>query len=197
VTLFVPKNEAFLALGPAISSMTAEEIGAVIEYSILPQVIYSPGLTNGTKFATAQGGNISVRRSGNNLYINSAQLLDADILIANGVLHVVDNVLNPQGPGAQPNPEIASQAPVFASASPVNSLPFTSAIPCSTSCPVTTTSGSPGGTGEPSVTDATAKSTSSSFSSKSSKAQAAAMAQETGFKAAGLMAVLGGAVLMI
>lgn len=191
VTIFVPKNQAFLALGPAISSMTAEEIRAVIDYSIVPQVVYSTGLTNGTKLATVQGGNISVLHSGNNVYINSAQLLDSNILIANGVLHVIDNVLNPQGPNAQPNPDIASQAPVFASASLVNSLPFTSAIPCTTSCPVTSTS-------EPaSATDVTAKSTSTKFSSKSSQAQATAMAKETGFKAAGLIAALGGAVLMI
>jgi hypothetical protein len=185
--------------------MTSEQLASIIDYMTLESIVFSTGLTNGTKFLTKQGENITILHSGNNVYINSAQLLSSDILIANGVLHIIDNVLNPQGPGAQPNPQIASQAPVFASASQVESLPFTASIPCTANCPVSTTSSgassitrSAGGAGETSAgeTSAGVKAT-STFSSSSSKGQAAAMAKETGFKAAGLMVALGGAVLMI
>ena len=192
-TFFAPWNEGFQNLGPAISSMTSGELATIMDYHLLDQVVYSTGLTNGTKFLTNQGENITILHSGNNVYINSAQLLQADILIANGVLHVIDNVLNPQGPGAKPNPAIASQAPVYASASSVTNLPFTSAIPCTVSCPVTTHPSS-------SVTSSGAKSTlgaQTSVSSSSSKAQGAAIARETGFHAAGLMVALGGAVMLI
>jgi len=147
-------------------------------------------ILNDTLFKTVQGGNITVMHSGNNVYINSAQLLQADILLANGVMHVIDNVLNPQGPGAQPNPEIASQAPVFASASKVANLPFTSAIPCTTNCPVPTTSKS----ATSSISAATATTT---HKTSSSKGLGAAMARETGYGAAGLMVAVAGAVLMI
>jgi transforming growth factor-beta-induced protein len=191
VTFFAPWNEAFQALGPAISSMTSEEIAQVMDYHLLPQVIYSTSLTNGTQYLTAQGENITILHSGNNVYINSAQLLQSDILIANGVIHVIDNVLNPQGPNAQPNPDIASQAPAYASASSVNNLPFTSAIPCTTACPVTThASTSTGGVG------AKTTHTSTSVSTSKSKGLGAAVARETGFHAAGLMVALGGAVML-
>jgi transforming growth factor-beta-induced protein len=178
--------------------MTSDELATIMNYHLLPQIVYSTGLTNATKFLTQQGENISVLHSGNNVYINSAQLLQTDILIANGVLHVIDNVLNPQGPGAQPNPALATQVPAFASASSVDYLPYTSALPCTVSCPVSSTSGksesvtSSKGAGATSASAAT-----TSQSSSSSKALGAAMARETGFGAAGLMVALGGAVMLI
>ncbi|TVY48084.1 Fasciclin-like arabinogalactan protein [Lachnellula occidentalis] len=200
-TIFVPNNDGFQLLGPAIANMTVEALGSVLDYHLLPgQVLYSTDLKNGTKLPTQNGGNITVLHSGNNLYVNSAAIVQADILCANGVIHVIDNVLNPLGPGAQPNPAIAEQGAVFASASEYSTLPFTTAIPCTTSCPVTSSSvasgsGVTGGAGTKATSAAGSKS--SSVKTSSSKAVAAAMARETGFHAAGLMVALGGAVMMI
>jgi transforming growth factor-beta-induced protein len=195
-TIFVPQNDAFQALGPAIANMTLEQLSSVLDYHVIPSdVLYTTDLINGTTWTTAQGGNITIRHGGNNVYINSAQLLISDVLIANGVLHTLDNVLNPQGPGAFPNPEIPHQGPVFASASHIENLPFTTAIPCTSSCPVSTTSSTASGAGaNPTRTSARS---SSAVSTSSSKAFAAPKARETGFGAAGLMVALGGAVLMI
>ncbi|KIN04354.1 hypothetical protein OIDMADRAFT_191287 [Oidiodendron maius Zn] len=195
VTIFVSWNEGFQALGPAITGMTSQELAQVLKYTILPQVVYSPGLTNDTKFLALNGENITIMHNGNNLYVNSAQLLTPDILIANGVIHVIDNVLNPQGPNAQPNPRIGTQAPVFASASMVTNLPFTNSLPCTVSCPVTTTSSATSSTGSSSATGDSTTTSASVFSS-SSRAQAA-VARETGFGAAGLVAALGGALLLV
>lgn len=136
-----------------------------------------------------------MRTSGNNnVYINSAQLLDPDILIANGVLHVIDNVLNPSS-SPVPNPSLETQLPAFAAASAVTNLPFTSAIPCSVSCPVSSTSGVSAAT-----TAKTSAKTTTTVASSSSKALGVAMARETGFAGmgkAGLMVALGGAVMLI
>lgn len=98
------------------------------------------------------------------------------------MLHVIDNVLNPSSSGT-PVESLATQRPVFASASSVTNLPFTSNIP------VTTSSASvPAATGKTGPT--------TSLKSSSSKALAAAMARETGF-AAGLMVAIGGAAMLI
>jgi transforming growth factor-beta-induced protein len=196
ITVFAAADSGFQALGPALTDYTSEQLAQVMKYTILPEVVYSPGLTNDTRFIATNGENITIMHDGNNLYVNSAQLLTADILIANGVMHVIDNVLNPQGPYAQPNPQLASQAPVFPSASAVDNIPFTSALPCTVSCPVTTTSASSSSaTGTGSATN-NATSTSAGVFSSSSTARAA-MSRETGYGAAGLVAVLGGALIMI
>lgn len=192
VTMFAPSNEAFEALGPAITKMSVEELAKVMDYHLVPNLVFSTALGNGTTLATKQGGKLTIRHSGNNVYVNGAQLLTTDVLLSNGVLHVIDNVLNPDIPGAQPNPQLDTQLPEFASATPVTNLPFTSAIPCTTNCPVpSTTAGS-----TTSLTKATTKST-SAFSTSSSKGAGAPFARETGLGAAGLMMALGGAVLMI
>ncbi len=167
--------------------MTAQELATVVDYPTLTDLIYSDGLTNGTILATKQGENITIRQNGNNIYINSAQLLQTDILISNGVLHIIDNVLNPQGPDQPPNPHLNTQVPIYASASFVNVPPFTSALPCTVSCPVTATT-------SVTTTRSTAKAT---FSARRSKGEAAAIAMETGFAAAGLIAAIGGAAMLI
>jgi transforming growth factor-beta-induced protein len=197
VTIFAPDNDAFQNLGPAIQNMTSYKLATILDYMLIPKLLYSTRLTNGTEFLTQQGENITILHFGNSIYVNSAQVLTTDVLIANGVVHIIDNVLNPQGPGAQPNPALPTQVPAYASASMVNNLPFTSAIPCSVSCPVSMSS-RVSETSSGSSEDATAASSkTSSFSSSSNKAQAAAIARETGFHAVCFIAVLGGALMMV
>ncbi|CZR66342.1 uncharacterized protein PAC_16243 [Phialocephala subalpina] len=138
VTMFVPANSAFQALGPAISLMNSTKLATVLDYHLIDgAVLYSTYLTDGAKLTTKQGLNVTITHSNNNVYINSAKLITSDILIMNGVLHVIDNVLNFQSSGAQPNTALATQSAVFTGASTVADVPFTSAIPCVVSCPAT------------------------------------------------------------
>jgi transforming growth factor-beta-induced protein len=183
LTIFAPQNAAFQALGSAITSMSSSDLAKIMNFHTLSEVVYSTSFANNTIFTTVEGGKLTLSRTGNNaIFINSAQLLAPDIMIGNGVLHVIDNVLNPSSSGT-PVESLATQKPVFASASSVTNLPFTSNIP------VTTSSASvPGATGKTGPT--------TSVKSSSSKALAAAMARETGF-AAGLMVAIGGAAMLI
>lgn len=194
VTIFAPDNAAFQALGPAISGMTLDELSQVISYHLVPQLLYSTDLTNATSFPTEHGENITVLHDGNSIYIDSAQLVTADILIANGVLHVIDNVLNPQGPGAQPNPAQGTQAVAFANASAVASLPFTNALPCTVSCPVTSSAAASGSANATAATTSGGSESTSTHHTSSSKGGAP---RETGFVGMVAMGVLGGAALMI
>ncbi|KAE9377455.1 Fasciclin-domain-containing protein [Stipitochalara longipes BDJ] len=181
ITIFAPQNAAFQALGSAITSMTSSDLAKIMNFHTLDQVLYSPSFKNNSALTTLEGGKLTISRTGNNaVYINSAQLLAPDIMIGNGVLHVIDNVLNPSSSGT-PTESLATQLPVFASASSVSNLPFTSNFP------VATTSVS---------VEATGKAQPTGVKSSSSKALAAAMARETGFKA-GLMVALGGAAMLI
>ena len=186
VTLFTPNNDAFQALGSAITSMSSDDLAKIMNYHTLEEVVYSPSFGNGTQFKTKEGGNLTISRTDNNgIFVNSAALLAKDIMIANGVLHVIDNVLNPGASGSF-NKTAATQVPVFSSASSVTNLPFTSAIPTPTT---TQKSAAPPPTGSSGPAATTVK-------SSSSKALGAAMTRETGF-AAGFMVALGGAALLI
>lgn len=183
VTIFATANSGFEALGPAITNMTPEELAKVFQYTIVPGVFYSTELIGGSQLLALNGVNITVTHSGNNIYANSAQLVTLDILLANGVMHVMDNVLNPQETKDQPNPKVGTQTPVFASASAVTSAPFTNSLPC-TSCAAPTNF-------------VTQTATSARGVSSSSSQGHAAMPRETGLASVGLMAAIGGALLMV
>jgi len=190
LTIFAPQNAAFQALGSAITSMSSSDLAKIMNFHTLSnQVIYSTNFTNNTVFPTVEGGKLTFSRTGNNaIFINSAQLLAPDIMIGNGVLHVIDNVLNPSSSGT-PVESLATQLPVFASASSVTNLPFTSNLPVTTSS--TSSSSVPTGTGTPTPSSTT------SVKSSSSKALAVAMARETGLSAGFMVAIVGGAAILI
>lgn len=189
ITVFAPQDDAFGLIGGGLEKMDAKQLARVMGYHIIPdQVLVSSALTNSTKLktlatdASGKEASVVIRQSGNNKYVNSAQIVQPDILIANGILHLISNVLNPDAESAVPNPSTGTQAPVF----PVSSIngAFTSALPCTTNCPVTTSAASDVSAG------ATTTPTTSVFSS-SSKAAAPARctAQVAGAAAMGLLGV--------
>lgn len=100
-------------------------------------------------------------------------------------------MLNPEVGNKVPDPEVATQSGVWASASSVEVVPFTSAIPCSTACePTGTAAGGGNGVG------GTAGGSGGSMRTSSSKAGAYA-ARETGFVGVAAVAVFGGAMVLI
>ncbi|KAI9172282.1 Fasciclin-like arabinogalactan protein [Paramyrothecium foliicola] len=143
ITVFAPQDTAFEAVGGTLEGLDADELVRVLGYHVIPdQVLVSANFTNGTRLKTLlrdgdKPQTVLIRQAGNNKYVNSAQIVQPDILIANGILHVIANVLNPDAESASPVPESATQPPVFDVSTVTD--PFTSAIPCSTDCEVTTT----------------------------------------------------------
>jgi hypothetical protein len=53
---------------------------------------YLPLLKNGALLTTQAGTNVTVSVRGNDFYINDARIISANIIIANGVAHVLDQV---------------------------------------------------------------------------------------------------------
>ena len=134
LTFFAPNNAAFQAIGSAVSNLTATQLSAILEYHVLNgTVAYSTSLTNGTKLTAANGGTLSITRSNGTVFVNSAKVVTPDLLVANGVLHIIDNVLNPNATSATANPTATSQTVAFSGATRVSSVPFTSGIPTVTS----------------------------------------------------------------
>jgi len=46
---------------------------------------------------TVQGGELAIRASGGAVTVNGARVVSADVAASNGVIHVIDKVLMPQG----------------------------------------------------------------------------------------------------
>ncbi|KAH6641266.1 FAS1 domain-containing protein [Chaetomium tenue] len=129
MTLFVPNNDAFNAIGSVISTMTIDQLTTVLNYHVVQgQVLYSQHMAAGTQ-RTAQGANLNFRAVNGSLFVNSARVIATDLIIANGVVHVLDGVLNPANTTATPNPSAATQVPAFIGAkTTTGGVPFTSVV---------------------------------------------------------------------
>lgn len=143
VTIFAPSNAAFQAIGSAAGSLTTDQLASILEYHVINGTVgYSSLLSTGLaneSFPTLQGESVNVEVEDGKVFVNSAQVVIADIIVANGVIHVVDNVLNPSNTTATPLPTATSQAVAFAGASEASTVPFTSGIVPSTTAPSAST----------------------------------------------------------
>ncbi|KAJ4140063.1 hypothetical protein NW768_001415 [Fusarium equiseti] len=136
ITVFAPRDQAMENVGSTLNSMSAKELARVMGYHIVPgKVLVSTSLVNDTTLNTLAGEKTYIRQVGNEKFINSAKIITTDILISNGILHIISNVNNPMDADAVPNPTMWAQAPVFQSAQADDV--FHSAIPCTADCPVT------------------------------------------------------------
>jgi hypothetical protein len=70
-----------------------QELLTYIEYAIVPgRVLYTPSLINGSTFQTVEGRNVSITTVNGSTYVNDARIVRKDVLVGNGVLHVIDKV---------------------------------------------------------------------------------------------------------
>lgn len=92
VTYFIPNSQAALANATTVlANSTAEERQAIFQYHIVPNFVgYSPLLKNGMLLKTAQGDDVNITKQGDQLYVNAAKVIATDSIVANGVVHVIE-----------------------------------------------------------------------------------------------------------
>jgi uncharacterized surface protein with fasciclin (FAS1) repeats len=101
VTVFAPTDEAFAKLlnDLDISAevlLSQPEISKVLLYHVVSGKIMSTDLTNGLSVHTLNGENLTIDLS-DGMKVNSSNIILADIETTNGVIHVIDTVLIPEG----------------------------------------------------------------------------------------------------
>jgi uncharacterized surface protein with fasciclin (FAS1) repeats len=96
-TVFVPNDEAFKAVPTAMVDALGKDkarLKAVLNYHVVPGTLVSGDVKNGP-VKTAQGGDLSLYRSGTFVTADEAVVTTADVRATNGVVHIVDKVLMP------------------------------------------------------------------------------------------------------
>jgi len=144
ITVFAPNNDAFNNIGNITGNLTTEQLGGILTYHVVAGKVDYSTLLGNTSLATVGGTNVTIREINGTFYVNSAKIVIQDVLVSNGVVHVIDNVLNPQNAAATPNPT-GSNPPAFSGAGTTTGIPFTSGIPGPTSTAPVATSANPGG----------------------------------------------------
>ncbi|KAI2470772.1 FAS1 domain-containing protein [Annulohypoxylon bovei var. microspora] len=176
VTIFAPNNDAFDAIGSIVGNLSADDLTSIVGYHVINGSInYSADLKNSTVMAV-NGEKITITVNNGTIYANSAKVTVPDILLSNGVVHVIDQVLNPNNTSAAPDTTATSATAAFSGASSgTDGVPFTSGVTTpSTTFPAATSAGG---------------------SAESSSSSGVAMPMKTG--AVGAAALFGGAAVFV
>ncbi len=104
LTVFAPTDEAFAAL-PAgtvetlLKPENKDQLVAVLSYHVLPRKLMSnqlPGRAIHVKTIKAGGDRLlTVEKSNGGVTVDEANVISADIVTDNGVIHVIDKVMLP------------------------------------------------------------------------------------------------------
>lgn len=97
VTIFAPNNTAFQRIGSALANASVADLQSILTYHVVngSAPLYSTDLMNGTSHQTVQGSNVTIHAGANGtLFVNGAQVITPNILIAGGVVHVIDKYVS-------------------------------------------------------------------------------------------------------
>ncbi|KAI9667813.1 MAG: hypothetical protein M1821_000632 [Bathelium mastoideum] len=101
-TVLAPNSNVALNLAyyndtfDSIYGMNNSIMDKLFNYHVLDSLIFSPEFENGTSLQTKAGINILVTvDEAGDIWVNQAKVTGRDYLIANGVMHVIDDILQP------------------------------------------------------------------------------------------------------
>ena len=192
ITIFAPSNDAFQSIASGLGALTTTQLTDILSYHVISgTVAYSSTLGN-MSVPTLAGGKVKITVEDGAVFVNSARVINPDILVAGGVMHVIDSVLNPNDTNVKPSPAAKSPAVAYSGASSLAKVPLTSGVPT----PMSTNAALAGTTTNVAQGYATAAAGSAAGGSggKSSSSSSAAAAVPTGMIEAA--ALFGGAALV-
>ena len=97
-TVFAPTDAAFAKVPKAdLDALLADKakLTAVLTYHVVPGNVMAKDVKPG-KVKTVQGSELTLATSGGGVTVDGAQVVKADIVADNGVIHVIDNVVLPK-----------------------------------------------------------------------------------------------------
>jgi len=132
VTVFAPSDSAFANIGSAVGNLSEDDLKKILSYHIVTEgVFYSSDIMDDVEAETSADEDVNISVDDGSVFVNGAKVIVPDILFAGGVIHVIDQVLNPDNSDQEPN---ASVEPAFSGASTATdgAVPFTSGVPTPT-----------------------------------------------------------------
>lgn len=96
VTIFAPTNEAFSALGFDLSTLSAAELGDILKYHVIAGTVgYSSALKDEQDVETLSGDSVKIVKRDGKIFVNEAEVVQANVILNNGVVHVINGVSSP------------------------------------------------------------------------------------------------------
>ncbi len=101
-TIFVPDNDAvseileYMNLGQ-FDALNIPDFTEILEYHIAEGRWLAEDLYNGLQLLTAQGQSLNISQNEQGTFVNGSQVISTDFEAYNGVVHIIDYCLAPQG----------------------------------------------------------------------------------------------------
>ncbi|HVM56497.1 MAG TPA: fasciclin domain-containing protein [Gaiellaceae bacterium] len=98
LTVFAPTDAAFAKVPKATLAALARnkaELKAVLLYHVVKGKVTASQASMLTSATTLEGASLPIRVTGGKVYVGGAQVIKADVMASNGVIHVVNKVLIP------------------------------------------------------------------------------------------------------
>jgi uncharacterized surface protein with fasciclin (FAS1) repeats len=101
-TVFAPTDAAFAALpkGTVESLLKPEnraKLVAILTYHVVAGRVTASQVAKLDAATTVQGGKVAIDATGGKVTVNGAHVVSPDVVASNGVIHVIDQVLMPEG----------------------------------------------------------------------------------------------------
>ena len=96
-TVFAPTDAAFAKLPPGtLESLLKDKqkLTSILTYHVVPGKVTAAEVRPG-QVKTVQGQPLNFTKDGNAVMVNNAKVTSADIMVSNGVIHVIDTVVLP------------------------------------------------------------------------------------------------------
>jgi uncharacterized surface protein with fasciclin (FAS1) repeats len=98
LTVFAPDNAAFATAGldsATIASIPANILGMILKYHVLNAKVEASGVPASDTVNTLDGVNLYASSNANGVFVNGIKVKTANVQAANGVIHVISDVLIP------------------------------------------------------------------------------------------------------
>ena len=95
-TVFAPSDAAFAAVPAETLNAILGDPAAITEvllYHVVPGLYLSTDLFEGQQLKTVDGDDVTIHVGNGNVAVNTANVLEADLIASNGVIHIIDAVL--------------------------------------------------------------------------------------------------------
>jgi uncharacterized surface protein with fasciclin (FAS1) repeats len=99
-TVFAPSDAAFAELpegtvASLILPENKEKLQSILTYHVIAGKVLSSNLSDGMKATTVNGDSITIQLKDGKVFVNDAEVVNADVLTDNGVIHAINKVLMP------------------------------------------------------------------------------------------------------
>jgi len=99
-TVFAPTDDAFAALPDGTIEMllkpeNKQTLTKILTYHVVAGKVTAKDVTELSDATTVEGSKLMISTTMNKVMINDAQVIKADVMTSNGVIHVIDSVLLP------------------------------------------------------------------------------------------------------